>query len=141
MSLANVYSGFGSISNAFYLYMVMARACSCTPYCAHAHTSRGCGYRVRLSTPCNNIQLFLQQCEKSRVNGDSHNSHYKVLGTKQTVEWHFTSSDLKVTLSHAIVILLIPRCQLSIKRLSHVLLQLYKYQCNFHSNHFNFVHQ
>ena len=33
----------------------------------------------------NNIQLFLQQFEKSGVNGDT-NKHYKVLGTKQTSE-------------------------------------------------------
>ena len=52
----------------------------------------------------NNIWLFSQQFEWSRVNGDS-NSHLQVLGMKQTVRWHFTSSDLKVTLSHAIVIL------------------------------------
>ena len=30
VSLANVYSCFGSISNAFYLYTVMAGACSST---------------------------------------------------------------------------------------------------------------
>ena len=33
----------------------------------------------------NNIQLFLRHYEKLRVKGDI-NSHYKVLGMKQTVE-------------------------------------------------------
>ena len=57
MSLANVYSCFSSISNAFYLYTVMARACSSTPYCAHAHTSKGCGYGLRLSASCRTAVL------------------------------------------------------------------------------------
>ena len=55
--LANVYSGFGSIGNAFYLYRATAKACGSTPYRAHARTSRGCGYDLRLSTPCNCFQL------------------------------------------------------------------------------------
>ena len=59
VSSANVYSGFGSISNAFYLYTVRARACSSTPYRAHAHPSRRCGYRVRLSTPYNWSKTFI----------------------------------------------------------------------------------
>ena len=33
----------------------------------------------------NDIQLFLQQFENFRVNGDT-KSHYKVLGVKQTLE-------------------------------------------------------
>ena len=37
----------------------------------------------------NDIQLFLQQFEKFRVYCVT-NWHYKVLGTKQTSEWHFT---------------------------------------------------
>ena len=59
----------------------------------------------------NNIWLFYQHFEWSRVNEET-NSHLQVLGTKQTVRWHFTSSDLNVTLSHAIVILFILMCQL-----------------------------
>ena len=56
MSLANVYSCFGSISNAFYLYTVTVRACSSTPYCAHVHLTRSCVYHVRLSAPCTRTQ-------------------------------------------------------------------------------------
>ena len=52
VSLANVYSCFGSISNAFYLHTVMAGACSSTPYRVHAHSTKRCGYRMRLSAPC-----------------------------------------------------------------------------------------
>ena len=51
-----------------------------------------------------NIQLFLQQFEKFSVHCVT-NWHYKVLGMKQTSEWHFTCLDLKVTISPAIVIL------------------------------------
>ena len=40
---------------------------------------------------------------------------------KQTVEWHFTHIDLKVTVSHAIVILFILKCQLYFKSISHPL--------------------
>ena len=53
-------------------------------------SSRGPNYH-------NNIQLFPQQFENFRVN-----SHYKVLGEKQTVEWHFTGSDFNVTLCNSI---------------------------------------
>ena len=52
----------------------------------------------------NNIWLFYQQFEWLWVNGDS-NSHLQVLGSRQPVRWHFTSSDLSLTLSHAIIIL------------------------------------
>ena len=58
VSLANVYSCFGSISNAFYLYMVTARACSSTPHHAHVHSTSRCGYRVRLSAPCSTDLYF-----------------------------------------------------------------------------------
>ena len=51
-SLANVYSGFSSIGNAFYLYRATAKDCSSTPYCAGVCTSRGCSYRLLLSAPC-----------------------------------------------------------------------------------------
>ena len=53
ISAQNVYSGFGSNGNAFYLYRATSAACSSTPYRAHAHMSTGCGYRLLLSTPCN----------------------------------------------------------------------------------------
>ena len=50
-----------------------------------------------------------------------------------------------MTVSHAIVILLILTCQLAPKsnsHISHPLLQLYKYQCNFYTvSQFNFVQQ
>ena len=62
VSLANVYSCFGSISNAFYLYTVTAWACSSTPYRAHAHPTKRCGYRVRLSAPCNNLNFVCREC-------------------------------------------------------------------------------
>ena len=52
----------------------------------------------------NNIQLFLQQSEKFSVYCDT-SWHYKVLGMKQTSEWHFTCLDLKMTISHTIAIL------------------------------------
>ena len=61
----------------------------------------------------NNIQLFLQQFEKFSVYGDT-NWHYKVLGAKQTSEWQFTGSNLKVIASHTIVILYELVCQLFI---------------------------
>ena len=42
------------------------------------------------NTNCqNDIQQFWQQTEKLRGNGET-NSHYKLLGVKQTVEWQFT---------------------------------------------------
>ena len=71
-----------------------------------------------------------------------------MLGTKQTVEWHFTGWDLNVTHSHVIVILCIIPCQVTISsinyisHISHPLLWLYKYQCNFQSvSQFHLVHQ
>ena len=78
----------------------------------------------------NNIWLFYQQFEWPRVNGDS-NSHLQVLGMKHTVRWHFTGSDLNVTLSHAIVFLFILVCQLYY--ISHLLLHLYINHWDFHS--------
>ena len=66
----------------------------------------------------NNIQLLRQQFEKFSVYGDI-NWHCKVLGTKQTSEWHFTLLDLKVTVSHTIIILQKLVCQLFSRSNSH----------------------
>ena len=44
---------------------------------------------TRVTNWKNDIHKFLQQFEWSWVNRDS-NSHLKVLGAKQTVEWQFT---------------------------------------------------
>ena len=49
-----------------------------------------------------------------------------------------------MTVSHAIVILLILTCQLAPKsnsHISHPLMRLYKYQYSFNATHFNFVQQ
>ena len=58
-SLAIVSSGFGSIGNAFYSYRATNAACSSTPYHAHAHRSRGCGYHLRLFAPCTVVSIVL----------------------------------------------------------------------------------
>ena len=60
-----------------------------------------------------------------------------MLGVKQTLSRHFTSSDLKVIVSQLNVILTSLSCQLCVKsnsHISHPLLRLCKNQCNFHSN-------
>ena len=49
--------------------MVMARACSSTPYHVHAHTSRECGYCVQLSAPCRLVAAPLIMCMRVRLGG------------------------------------------------------------------------
>ena len=64
------------------------------------------------------IQLFLQQFEKFSVHCVA-NWHYKVIGVKQTSEWHFTHLRCQSTISYSIVILFMSYVPSIVQELSH----------------------
>ena len=84
-----------------------------------------------------NILLFYQH---SRTLESMDQFTLQVLGAKQMLRWHFTSSNLKVTISHISVILMFSDLSIVFQeQLLHLLIflslfrHLYKYLCKFRS--------